>query len=196
MRAASEQLLGGHNPYPGVFIDRAWNVVLANLASERLVDDLPATLTTPGLNVFRACLHPDGFAAQTPLVPWTALRDRRRSVDPCGPELRLHGRKPQASTGSGAALAHPAGELIHVEIVAPGLDLSVGDLEGPHNRQLKRLVRDCEDVDPLGHHDRAIGCDVDDAEVDAFDAGRARADERGDTAMASLPVIGSSGMLW
>jgi hypothetical protein len=28
------------------------------------------------------------------------------------------------------------------------------------------LAREPEDVHPLGHHDRTIGCDVDDAEVD------------------------------
>jgi hypothetical protein len=38
------------------------------------------------------------------------------------------------------ALSHPAGELVHVEIVPPCSDLAVADLEGPHDRQLKRLV--------------------------------------------------------
>jgi hypothetical protein len=45
-----------------------------------------------------------------------------------------------------------------------------------HDRQLKRLAGKAEDVHPLGHHDRTIGCDVDDAELDALDAWRARAD--------------------
>src|ERR1700757_4093923 len=86
------------------------------------------------------------------------------------------------------ASSHPAGELVHVEIVAPGLDLAVTDLEGPHDRQLERLVRELEDVHPLGHDDRTIGCDVDDAELDALDAWRARADERGDVVRDGLPA--------
>src|SRR5256714_695548 len=86
------------------------------------------------------------------------------------------------------ALSHPAGELVRVEVVAPGLDLAVSDLEGPHDRQLERLVRELEDVHPLGHHDRTIGCDVDDAELDALDAWRARADERGDVVRDGLPA--------
>src|SRR6266699_3511858 len=86
------------------------------------------------------------------------------------------------------ALSHPAGELVHVEIVAPGADLAVTDLEGPHDRQFERLVRELEDVHPLGHHDRTIGCDVDDAELNTLDAWRARADERGDRARDRLPA--------
>src|SRR6185312_11761953 len=65
--------------------------------------------------------------------------------------------------------SHPAGELVHVEIVAPGADLAVTDLEGSHDRQLERLPRELEDVDPLGHHDRTICCNVDDAKLDALD---------------------------
>src|SRR6266699_3128323 len=76
------------------------------------------------------------------------------------------------------ALSHPAGELVHVEIVAPGADLAVTDLEGPHDRQLERLAGELEGVHPLGHHDRTACCDVDDAEVESLDAWRARADKR------------------
>src|SRR6476620_4024658 len=82
------------------------------------------------------------------------------------------------------ALSYPAGELDRVEIVAPGWDPAVPDLEGPHDGQLERLVGELEDIDPLGHHDRAIGCNVDNAEVDALDrhdprrSGFAGTDER------------------
>src|SRR3984893_6059927 len=96
--------------------------------------------------------------------------------------------EPRRTPSTGPALSHPAGELVHVEIVAPGVDLAVTDLEGPHDRQLERLVREPEDVHPLGHHDRTIGCDVDDAELDALDAWRARADERGDRVGDGLPA--------
>jgi transcriptional regulator with XRE-family HTH domain len=65
VRAALQRLLDGHDPYPGVVIDRAWNVVLANPAAARLSATLPPELRTPTLNVFRACLHPDGLASRT-----------------------------------------------------------------------------------------------------------------------------------
>jgi transcriptional regulator with XRE-family HTH domain len=65
VQATLQQLLDRHAPYPGVVIDRMWNVVLANDAASRLVATLPAELIGPPMNVFRACLHPDGLAAVT-----------------------------------------------------------------------------------------------------------------------------------
>ena len=65
VRSALQQLLDGHDPYPGVVIDRAWNIVLANPAAARLSAALPPELATPTINVFRACLHPDGLAGLT-----------------------------------------------------------------------------------------------------------------------------------
>src|SRR5258708_4605067 len=89
---------------------------------------------------------------------------------------------------AGLTLAHPARELVHVEIVPPGVDLATADLEGAHDRQLERLVGELEDVHPLRHHDRAISCDVDDAEIDALDAWRARAQDRSDRVGDVLPA--------
>jgi hypothetical protein len=43
-------------------------------------------------------------------------------------------------------LSHPARELVHVEIVSPGVDLAAVDLEGAHDRQLERLAGELEDV--------------------------------------------------
>jgi DNA-binding XRE family transcriptional regulator len=65
VRGALQKLLEGHDPYPGVVIDRGWNVVLANPAASRLSAGLPAELTSPRFNVFRVCLHPDGLASHT-----------------------------------------------------------------------------------------------------------------------------------
>ena len=73
VRAAVQRLLAGHDPYPGVAVDRLWNVVLANDAARWLVTRLPAGLAGPPLNVFRACLHPDGLAQHTLNLPeWAA----------------------------------------------------------------------------------------------------------------------------
>lgn len=63
--AGLKRLLDAHDPYPGVAMDRHWNVVLTNRAAGALVALLPPKLTTPALNIFRASLHPEGFAAIT-----------------------------------------------------------------------------------------------------------------------------------
>lgn len=59
------RLLDAHHPYPGVVLDRHWNVVLANPAAHTLASLLPDHLAGPPMNVFRASLHPDGLAAHT-----------------------------------------------------------------------------------------------------------------------------------
>ncbi len=65
VRAALQRLLDAHAPYPGVVMDRQWNVVLANAPAQALVALLPPALQGPPLNMMRASLHPDGFAAIT-----------------------------------------------------------------------------------------------------------------------------------
>lgn len=59
------RLLALHEPYPGVVLDRQWNVVLANEAATRIVALLPTWLREPRINMFRAGLHPEGIAAIT-----------------------------------------------------------------------------------------------------------------------------------
>ncbi len=65
VRAAVQRLLAAHDPYPGIALDGQWNVVLSNQAGQKLVALLPAHLRGPTLNIFKASLHPDGFAAHT-----------------------------------------------------------------------------------------------------------------------------------
>lgn len=64
-RAAVQRLLDTHDPYPGVALDRHWNVVLHNKAAAGLMGLLPDALRTQPMNMFRASLHPQGFAAYT-----------------------------------------------------------------------------------------------------------------------------------
>ena len=73
VRSSLARLLDAHDPYPGVVIDAEWNVLLANRAAGLLTDLLPEHLAGSPLNVFRACLHPDGLARLTRnLAPWAA----------------------------------------------------------------------------------------------------------------------------
>jgi transcriptional regulator with XRE-family HTH domain len=63
--AGLARLLELHEPYPGVVLDRQWNVVRANAAAERMLALLPPALREPPVNLFRASLRPDGLAAMT-----------------------------------------------------------------------------------------------------------------------------------
>lgn len=63
--ASVRRMLDAHDPYPGVALDRHWNVLLANKAAGALVAVLPVELVGPPVNIFRASLHPDGLAAHT-----------------------------------------------------------------------------------------------------------------------------------
>lgn len=74
VRAALERVLAAHDPLPGLVLDRQWNVVLANRGAGLLADLLPNALKTPGINVFRASLHPDGISRFTEnFAEWAAL---------------------------------------------------------------------------------------------------------------------------
>lgn len=63
--AAMQRLLEAHDPYPGLLLDRHWNVVHLNRAAQGLAALLPPALREPPLNMLRASLHPQGFAAHT-----------------------------------------------------------------------------------------------------------------------------------
>lgn len=83
VRGSLQRMLEAHDPYPGVVIDRCWNVVLANQAANLLAAAVPEHLLRPAMNVFRVCLHPDGLAAHTVnFDEWAGylLRQIRRTV--------------------------------------------------------------------------------------------------------------------
>jgi hypothetical protein len=78
-----QRMLDAHHPYPGVAIDRQWNVVIANDAAAAMVAGLPASVIGPPLNVYRVCLHPDGLARRTTnFVDWATylLGQLKRSI--------------------------------------------------------------------------------------------------------------------
>lgn len=62
-RAAVELVLGGHEPYPALALDRHWNLVLANRAAQRLLALVPAELRVAPINMMRLSLHPLGLGA-------------------------------------------------------------------------------------------------------------------------------------
>ena len=63
VRAALDQILAGHEPYPAVVVDQRWDLVTANApALGILADGVAPSLMAPPVNVIRVCLHPDGLA--------------------------------------------------------------------------------------------------------------------------------------
>jgi transcriptional regulator with XRE-family HTH domain len=61
-REAVQLVLGGHEPYPALAVDRHWNLLLANRAAQRLLRGIPDALLQPPTNVLRLSLHPQGLA--------------------------------------------------------------------------------------------------------------------------------------
>jgi transcriptional regulator with XRE-family HTH domain len=63
-RRAIDLVLGGHEPYPALAIDRHWNLIAANNAIARLIAGADTTLLQPPVNVLRLSLHPKGLASR------------------------------------------------------------------------------------------------------------------------------------
>ena len=62
VREALTLILDGHDPYPAVVVDRAWEMLAANRAVNLLTAGVAPELLEPPVNVLRVSLHPDGVA--------------------------------------------------------------------------------------------------------------------------------------
>jgi transcriptional regulator with XRE-family HTH domain len=62
VRQAIDLILHGHDPYPAVVIDGAWEMLGANRAVALLTAGVAPELMAPPVNVLRLSLHPDGVA--------------------------------------------------------------------------------------------------------------------------------------
>jgi transcriptional regulator with XRE-family HTH domain len=63
VRDALDLVLSGHEPYPAIAVDRAWNMVAANSAMLALTEaaEIDPDLLEPPINVMRVGLHPRGL---------------------------------------------------------------------------------------------------------------------------------------
>jgi transcriptional regulator with XRE-family HTH domain len=90
-RAAIDQVLEGHKPYPAFAIDRRWNIVASNGALPRMYDGVAPHLMAAPVNALRLSLHPDGMATKiVNLAEWRAhlLARVRQQIDlTADPEL-------------------------------------------------------------------------------------------------------------
>jgi transcriptional regulator with XRE-family HTH domain len=60
VREALELILAGHEPYPALVVDGAWEMLAANRAVALLTEGVAPELLAPPLNVLRVSLHPEG----------------------------------------------------------------------------------------------------------------------------------------
>jgi transcriptional regulator with XRE-family HTH domain len=73
-RAAVEQILKAHEPYPALAVDRHWNLVFHNDAAGALLQlGVASELLLAPINVLRVSLHPKGLAPRiVNLAQWRA----------------------------------------------------------------------------------------------------------------------------
>ncbi|HWL43329.1 MAG TPA: helix-turn-helix transcriptional regulator [Ilumatobacter sp.] len=62
---AVRRLLDAHDPFPGVAVDRMWNIVQTNASAGALTAGVPAHVLAPQPNIYRLALHPEGLAPRT-----------------------------------------------------------------------------------------------------------------------------------
>ena len=69
VRASLRRILTGHEPYPALLVDGAWDLLAANAALPVLTALVEEDLLAPPVNVMRLALHPRGFARHVVDLP-------------------------------------------------------------------------------------------------------------------------------
>ena len=120
VRAALEQVLAGHEPFPALVVDRHWGLVAANRAVALLTAGVAPELLEEPVNVLRLALHPAGLAPRIAnLGEWRAhLLDRlgRQAVVSGDPALAaLH----DELTAYPGAAPGPAHDLVAGAVATP-----------------------------------------------------------------------------
>ncbi|WP_156253905.1 helix-turn-helix domain-containing protein [Pseudactinotalea terrae] len=62
--SALRQILDAHSPYPALVLDRWWDIVDRNAATDVLLEGCAPHLLEPPVNAVRVSLHPEGLAPQ------------------------------------------------------------------------------------------------------------------------------------
>jgi transcriptional regulator with XRE-family HTH domain len=93
VRAAIDQLLNGHEPFPALAIDRHWTMVAANTVVSNLLSVIDnRSLLEPPVNVMRLSLHPGGLAPLIANLPeWRQhlLERLRHQIDMTADEILI-----------------------------------------------------------------------------------------------------------
>jgi transcriptional regulator with XRE-family HTH domain len=126
VREALDLILEGHDPYPAIAVDRAWNIVAANRAVVNLtasVEIADPALLEPPVNAVRISLHPRGLAPLiVNLAGWRAFFRERLAR-----QLALTGDDEVASLLAELA-GYPEGPSEDAPSPDPGADGTIGPL--------------------------------------------------------------------
>jgi transcriptional regulator with XRE-family HTH domain len=129
-RAAVEQILRGHEPFPALAVDRHWTMLAHNAAVLPLLEGVAPGLLEPPVNVLRLSLHPEGLAPRIlNLGEWKAhLLERLRaqfatSADPLLGELARELERYPAPRFQ-ASMDRHAGLFVPLVLDAGGTQLS------------------------------------------------------------------------
>ena len=117
VRAALQQVLTGHLPYPAVVINRWWELVDANSAISVFLDGCAPELLEPPINVLRLSLHPHGMAPRIANLPqWRAhlLTQLHKRADAMG-DQRLRDLHDELGAYPGGLATAPR----HTDVVLP-----------------------------------------------------------------------------
>lgn len=74
VRAAIDEVLAAHDPYPALVVDRQWELVTANRGMGLLTDGVAPHLLEPPANTMRLALHPEGMAPR--ILNWDDWRNK------------------------------------------------------------------------------------------------------------------------
>ncbi|MFI7612225.1 helix-turn-helix domain-containing protein [Nonomuraea terrae] len=116
VREALDKILAGHEPYPALVVDAAWNLVAANGAAAMFMEGVPAELLEEPVNVMRLSLHPEAMGGRL-----LNLAEVRAHL--------LHQLRRQAEVSGDGRLAELHDEL--ASYTYPGVDLNVAHVPGP-----------------------------------------------------------------
>jgi hypothetical protein len=130
VRVALDRFLRAHEPYPAVVLDRGYELLASNDATQVLTADVAPELLEPPVNALRLTLHPDGMAPRIAnLEEWSAhllMRLRRQAHATGDPALMsLH---TELCAYPGVAVQAPHEGIAGADILLP-LRLRDGDHE-------------------------------------------------------------------
>ncbi|WP_068044152.1 helix-turn-helix domain-containing protein [Nocardia speluncae] len=123
---AFRTLLDAHLPHPALVLDRCWDVVDRNTATDVLLEGCAPELLEPPVNAIRISLHPDGLAPRIRnLGQWRGhLLSQIRSRSAATGDPRLRSLLDEVS----AYPCRDTGIAARADVVVP-LRLGVGDTE-------------------------------------------------------------------
>jgi transcriptional regulator with XRE-family HTH domain len=129
VRDALDRILKGHEPYPAVVVDRAWDLAAANASIGVFTALAGPHLLEPPANALRITLHPQGMAPHILNLPeWRAhLLDRLRRQIAVTSDDRLAALYAELSEypgGEAELSAHEPGIAVPLRIRVDGADLA------------------------------------------------------------------------